>query len=123
MNLVAATLLLIYEDEERAYWTFVCLIRNLLPQEWFTRTLQGSMAEQAVLAELVAEHLPKIDRHFSEIGLDLSAVTFGWMLSLFTSCLPIEVGGGTLGSQSKSIVLILCDPFAHRPCSASGIVS
>ena len=93
MNLVAATLLLIYEDEERAYWTFVCLIRNLLPPEWFTRTLQGSMTEQVILAELVVEHLPKIARHFSEIGLDLSAVTFGWMLSLFTSCLPIEVSG------------------------------
>ena len=91
MNLVAATLLLIYEDEERAYWTFVCLIRNLLPGDWFTSTLQGSMTEQAVLGELVAETLPKINRHFEELGLDLSAVTFGWMLSLFTSCLPIEV--------------------------------
>jgi hypothetical protein len=92
MNLVAATLLLIYEDEERAYWTFVSLVRNLLPQDWFTATLQGSMTEQAILAELVAEKLPKIDKHFTELGLELSAVTFGWMLSLFTTCLPIEVG-------------------------------
>lgn len=89
--MVAAMLLLIYEDEELAYWTFVSLIQNLLPKDWFTPSLQGSMTEQAVLADLVLEFLPKTDAHFAELGLELSAVTFGWMLSLFTSCLPIEV--------------------------------
>lgn len=91
MNLVAATLLLIYQDEERAYWTFVAMVRNLLPEEWFAPNLQGSMVEQAVLEELIAEILPKTAAHFESIGLEFSAVTFGWMLSLFTSCLPIEV--------------------------------
>lgn len=91
MNLVAATLLLIYQDEEKAYWTFVAMVRNLLPDEWFSPSLQGSMAEQRILEDLVKDILPKISNHFESIGLEFSAVTFGWMLSLFTSCLPIEV--------------------------------
>lgn len=119
MNLVAATLLLIYEDEERAYWTFVCLIRNLLPREWFNSTLQGSMTEQAVLGELVAETLPKIHRHFEDLGLDLSAVTFGWMLSLFTSCLPIEVSSSPIDELDMPLTCIK----SFRPSCAYGTAS
>jgi hypothetical protein len=35
--------------------------------------------------------LPKVDKHLGELGVDLAAVTFGWWLSLFCDCLPVEV--------------------------------
>ncbi|KAJ9112855.1 hypothetical protein QFC19_000410 [Naganishia cerealis] len=90
MNLIAATLLLTYDDEEQAYWTFVSIIKNMLPDDWFTSSLQGSMIEQAVIGDLVATLLPDVEVHLLSLGVDLSAITFGWILSLFANCLPFE---------------------------------
>jgi hypothetical protein len=90
MNLIAATLLLTYDDEEQAYWTFVSIIKNMLPEDWFTPSLQGSMIEQAVITDLVATLLPDVAEHFQEMGIEVSAITFGWILSIFANCLPIE---------------------------------
>lgn len=90
MNLVAATLLLTCEQEEKAYWIFHCVIKSILPEDWFSPELTGSMAEQDVLNDYVQMLLPTIPKHLEELGIELSAVTFGWLLSMFTSCLPIE---------------------------------
>ena len=90
MNLIAATLLLTYDDEEQAYWTFVSIIKNMLPDDWFTASLQGSMIEQAVIGDLVESLLPDVAAHLQDLGVELSAITFGWILSLFANCLPIE---------------------------------
>lgn len=90
MNLIAATLLLTYDDEEQAYWTFVSIIKNMLPDDWFTASLQGSMIEQAVIGDLVESLLPEVAAHLQDLGVELSAITFGWILSLFANCLPIE---------------------------------
>lgn len=90
MNLIAATLLLTYDDEEQAYWTFVSIIKNMLPDDWFTSSLQGSMIEQAVIGDLVTTMLPDIAAYLEDLGVELSAITFGWILSIFANCLPIE---------------------------------
>ncbi|KAJ9103284.1 hypothetical protein QFC21_002707 [Naganishia friedmannii] len=90
MNLIAATLLLTYDDEEQAYWTFVSIIRNMLPEDWFTPSLQGSMIEQSVINDLVDTLLPNVAAHLMEMGVEVSAITFGWILSIFANCLPIE---------------------------------
>ncbi|KAL7423526.1 hypothetical protein Q5752_001106 [Cryptotrichosporon argae] len=90
MNMLAATLLLTHEDEEQAFYVLACVIGRLLPPDFFAPSLLGSRADQAVLAELVAEHVPKVARALAALGVDLASVTFGWFLSLFTDCLPVE---------------------------------
>ncbi|KAJ9112997.1 hypothetical protein QFC22_006093 [Naganishia vaughanmartiniae] len=90
MNLIAATLLLTYDAEEQAYWTFVSIIKNMLPDDWFTPSLQGSMIEQSVINDLVDALLPDVAAHLREMGVEVSAITFGWILSIFANCLPIE---------------------------------
>lgn len=35
--------------------------------------------------------MPKVAAHLEEHGVELSAITFGWFLSLFTDSLPIQV--------------------------------
>lgn len=91
MNLLAATLLLTYESEELAFWTFSSTIQSLLPSDFYTPSLLGSRTEQAVLEEYVSELLPEVASKLEDLGMELSALTFGWVLSLFTNCLPIEV--------------------------------
>lgn len=47
-------------------------------------------ADQRVLVGLVRSGLPKVHAHLHALHVELAAVTYGWFLSLFTSCLPTE---------------------------------
>ena len=67
------------------------LLQNILPSDYYTSHLLVSRADQQVLKDLVDRTLPKLSAHLEEQGVELSAITFGWFLSLFTDCLPIQV--------------------------------
>ncbi|BGP23116.1 hypothetical protein JCM10295v2_002009 [Rhodotorula toruloides] len=90
MNNLAATLLLTHPTEEDAFWVLVCIIENILPSDYYTSHLLVSRADQQVLRDLVERIMPKFATHLDEHGVELSAITFGWFLSLFTDCLPIQ---------------------------------
>ncbi|ORX38703.1 rab-GTPase-TBC domain-domain-containing protein [Kockovaella imperatae] len=90
MNMLAATLLLTHPDEEQAYWTLVAIVERLLPAAFFSPDLHGSRVDQMVLDDLVAQYAPKVHAKLVELGIDLASITFGWFLSLFTDCLPVE---------------------------------
>lgn len=91
MNLVTSTLLLVYADEEEAFWVLCAIIEKLLPEDFFSPSLLSSRACPLVLLEYVKEQLPKFHNHLNKLGVDIGAVCFSWFLSLFTDCLPIEV--------------------------------
>lgn len=91
MNLIASTLLLVYADEEEAFWVFCCIIENLLPSDFFGSSLLVSRACPLVLLDYVQKLLPKLYGHLQEVGIDLGAICFSWFLSLFTDCLPVDV--------------------------------
>lgn len=75
---------------EQAFWVLHCMIERLLPPDFYAPSLLGSRADQVALADLVAQHVPRVFAHLSALGVDLTSVTFGWFLSLFTDCLPVE---------------------------------
>lgn len=89
--MLAATLLLAQGDEEQAFWVLSALIDRLLPVDFYSPSLLSSRADQLVLADLVEVHLPNISAKLADLGIDLASITFGWLLSLFTNCLPVEV--------------------------------
>lgn len=64
--------------------------QRILPSEYFTSTLLVSRADQRVMKDLVAKHLPKIHEHMEDLGIELEALSFGWFLSLFSMALPIR---------------------------------
>lgn len=90
MNLIASTLLLVYPEEESAFWVLCALVERILPGEFFTPSLLSSRACPLVLLDYVAEHMPALFTHLSDLGVDLPAITFSWFLSLGTDCLPVE---------------------------------
>lgn len=90
MNNLAATLLLIDPSEEKAFWLLVCLIEKILPRDYYTSFLLTAQADQRVLQEYVESAFTKLARHLTKLGVDLPTLTFGWFLSLFTECLPVE---------------------------------
>ncbi|KAL8777790.1 MAG: hypothetical protein Q9194_002348, partial [Teloschistes cf. exilis] len=90
MNLITASLLLIMPTAEDAFWMLTSIIENILPEQYYDRSLLASRADQKVLLAYTAEILPKLSEHFENMGIELEALTFQWFLSLFTDCLSAE---------------------------------
>ncbi|KAL8854370.1 MAG: hypothetical protein Q9221_000857 [Calogaya cf. arnoldii] len=90
MNLITASLLLIMPTAEDAFWIMTSIIENILPSQYYDRSLLASRADQKVLLSYIAEILPKLHAHFDALGIELEALTFQWFLSLFTDCLSAE---------------------------------
>ena len=110
MNLLAALLLLVYPDEEDAFWMLSSVLERTLPSDYYSSQLLVSQADQRVLQDLIQLALPDVSArdpkrtskpgltslppqlyaHLEDLGVDLPAVTFGWFLSLFTDALPIQ---------------------------------
>lgn len=91
MNLITSTILLVHADEEDAFWMLAAIVEKILPEDFFSPSLLPSRACPLVLLDYVAEHLPKLHTHLTELEIDLGAICFSWFLSLFTDCLPVEV--------------------------------
>lgn len=91
MNLVTSTLLLVYGNEEEAFWVLSAIIERILPGDFFSPSLLVSRACPMVLMDFVRDHLSTLHSHLTELGVDLPAICFSWFLSLFTDCLPVEV--------------------------------
>ena len=92
MNLITSTLLLVHADEEEAFWMLAAIVERILPEDFFSPSLLPSRACPLVLLDYVQEYTPKLHAHLTELGVDLGAICFSWFLSLFTDCLPVEVG-------------------------------
>ncbi|KAL8672813.1 MAG: hypothetical protein Q9168_002750 [Polycauliona sp. 1 TL-2023] len=90
MNLITASLLLIMPTAEDAFWLLTSIIENILPSQYYDRSLLASRADQKVLLSYIAEILPKLHAHFDDLGIELEALTFQWFLSLFTDALSAE---------------------------------
>jgi hypothetical protein len=91
MNLIASTLLLVFSEEEDAFWVLTCIIEKLLPSEFFSGSLIDSRSCPLVLLDYVELYHPKVYAHLLDLGVDLPAICFSWFLSLYTDCLPVEV--------------------------------
>ena len=116
MNLVTSTLLLVFANEEEAFWVLCAIIERILPEDFFAPSLLPSRACPLVLLDFVKGHLPKLYVHLTELGVDLTAICFSWFLSLFTDCLPVEVTQHFLTLAPR--ILRVC-----RHCLGSGIYS
>ena len=56
-------------DEERAFWTLAVLVEDLLPRDYYTSHMVGSRADQRVLLSCLKWKLPKLHKHFVDIGV------------------------------------------------------
>ncbi|KAJ6611172.1 rab-GTPase-TBC domain-containing protein [Mycena sp. CBHHK59/15] len=90
MNLVTSTLLLVYAEEEDAFWALAAIVERILPEDFFSPSLLPSRACPLVLLDYVKEYIPKLHAHLADLGVDLPAICFSWFLSLFTDY-PLRV--------------------------------
>lgn len=98
-----AGLLLIFMNEERAFWLLVILTERIIPKVHSTN-LEGVHIDQGVLMLCVKEYIPLLwsvigkssdGKHFPEEMIlsrlpPVALVSLSWFMSLFVSTLPIE---------------------------------
>ncbi|KAK9518561.1 hypothetical protein VZT92_023865 [Zoarces viviparus] len=91
LNRVAAIALLVLQSEEDAFWCLVAVVESLMPQDYYTKDLVASQADQRVLKDFLAEKLPRLSAHFEDHSIDVSLITFNWFLVVFVESLPSDI--------------------------------
>ncbi|XP_068587555.1 TBC1 domain family member 2A-like [Cebidichthys violaceus] len=91
LNRVAAIALLVLQSEEDAFWCLVAVVEALMPQDYYTKNLVASQADQRVLKDFLAEKLPRLSAHFEDHSIDVSLITFNWFLVVFVESLPSDI--------------------------------
>ncbi|KAJ1658906.1 GTPase activating protein (GAP) [Dispira simplex] len=87
MNIVASALL-IYLDEEQAFWVLDVLCNRLLPG-YYSTSMYGASLDQAIFEHLVAKTMPVLDSHFKQRDIQLAVACLPWFLTLFINSMPL----------------------------------
>jgi hypothetical protein len=90
MNFIAAVLLM-YLDEEQAFWVLAALVEDILPPDYYATSLIGSRVDQQVFETCLAWKLPGMHKHFKKSGMLLEPVTVSWLLCMYINTLPLNV--------------------------------
>uniref|UniRef100_H2ZTJ3 Small G protein signaling modulator 3 n=1 Tax=Latimeria chalumnae TaxID=7897 RepID=H2ZTJ3_LATCH len=89
-GMVAACLLLFLEEED-AFWMMCAIIEDLVPASYFSTTLLGVQTDQRVLRHLIVQYLPQLDKLLQEHDIELSLITLHWFLTAFASVVHIKL--------------------------------
>ncbi|XP_064139559.1 small G protein signaling modulator 3 isoform X2 [Loxodonta africana] len=89
-GMVAACLLLFLEEED-AFWMMCAIVEDLLPASYFSTTLLGVQTDQRVLRHLIVQYLPRLDKLLQEHDIELSLITLHWFLTAFASVVPLKL--------------------------------
>ncbi|XP_056899436.1 TBC1 domain family member 2A isoform X2 [Takifugu flavidus] len=91
LNRLAAVALLVLQSEEDAFWCLVAIVETIMPQDYYTKDLLASQADQRVLKDFLSEKLPRLSAHFESLSVDVSLITFNWFLVVFVESLPSDI--------------------------------
>ncbi|KAG8138107.1 putative Small G protein [Naja naja] len=89
-GMVVASLLLFLEEED-AFWMMCAIIEDMVPASYFSTTLMGVQTDQRVLRHLIVQYLPQLDRLLQEHDIELSLITLHWFLTSFASVVHIKL--------------------------------
>lgn len=53
-------MMLIFMQEEDAFWLLITIVERLLPEDYYTKNMVGTYVDQYVLAHIIKKCLPKV---------------------------------------------------------------
>lgn len=98
LNFLAFMFLRWIPNEERCFWTLVHTLTVLQPNDYYSN-MQGAIADQLVLRELVRVALPRIADAITTLGGsgdEISLVVMRWFMCLFTASFDADVAARVL---------------------------
>ncbi|CAE7250654.1 TBC1D2, partial [Symbiodinium natans] len=90
MNFIAALLLVVSQDEERAFWMFVCAFDALGVEGYYTEGMTLLRADMQVLASCMQAKCAKVSRTLNQFNVDLLAICSEWYITWFAKSLPVS---------------------------------
>eukprot|EP00730_Choanoeca_flexa_P000492 TRINITY_DN10219_c0_g1_i1.p1 TRINITY_DN10219_c0_g1~~TRINITY_DN10219_c0_g1_i1.p1 ORF type:complete len:677 (+),score=188.48 TRINITY_DN10219_c0_g1_i1:343-2373(+) len=87
MNQIAA-LLLLFMDEEDAFWGLSAVVEKILPRGYYSKTMIGAQADQRICQDFLVARAPKLHSHLSRLEIDTSMVTFDFLLTSGVDTVP-----------------------------------
>mmetsp|Transcript_98311 Transcript_98311/g.194795 ORF Transcript_98311/g.194795 Transcript_98311/m.194795 type:complete len:380 (-) Transcript_98311:349-1488(-) len=88
LNFIAALLLLIMRDPERAFWALVCAVDNLGVEGYYTHGMMLLKADMSVLSAELQLRCPKVASMFRREKVELMSICSQWYITWFCICLP-----------------------------------
>lgn len=79
---VIVACLLLFMEEENAFWMMATIVEDLLPASYYSSTLLGIQADQRVMHTLIANYLSSVDESLRKHDIELSLITLHWFLTL-----------------------------------------
>ena len=90
MNFIAALLLIVSQDEERAFWMFVCAFDALGVEGYYTEGMTLLRADMQVLASCMQAKCAKVSRTLNQFNVDLLSISSEWYITWFAKSLPVS---------------------------------
>mmetsp|Transcript_19619 Transcript_19619/g.27377 ORF Transcript_19619/g.27377 Transcript_19619/m.27377 type:complete len:906 (+) Transcript_19619:95-2812(+) len=88
MNFIAGFLLLFMEEED-AFWLLTTVVEDLCAGIW-AKTMATIQVDSFVLGDLMKEKVPELNKHFEKLKMSLILITTKWFMCLFIGNLPSE---------------------------------
>lgn len=83
--------LLLFMEEENAFWMMVNIVEDLLPASYYSSSLLGIQADQRVMQTLIANYLSPVDEILKKHDIELSLITLHWFLTLFANVVHMKI--------------------------------
>ena len=89
---MAATLLLVVDDEADAFWLMVSIVEDMMPQGFYGANIDALMREVRRFDAHLSAAQPALAKHLRALGIDAPTLGFvhGWFSSVFCGFLPLE---------------------------------
>lgn len=88
---VIAAALLLFVEEEDAFWMMATIVEDLLPASYYSSTLLGIQADQRVMQTLIGSYLAPVDEALRAHDIELSLITLHWFLTLFANVVHMRI--------------------------------
>lgn len=89
INFIAALLLVVFNDEEKAFWSLAAAIQRLGCEGYYSEGMILLRGDVQVLSSLMASKCPKVFRVFQENEIPLTSICSEWFITWFSKCLPV----------------------------------
>ncbi|XP_059611663.1 small G protein signaling modulator 3 homolog [Phlebotomus argentipes] len=83
--------LLLYMEEEDAFWMMATIVEDLLPASYYSSTFLGIQADQRVMQTLIGNYLSSVDEALKSHDIELSLITLHWFLTIFANVVHMKI--------------------------------